>query len=1166
MQISARNTPLMQQSVARAEALIASDPQLRDAIATPQDLEHIAQNSRTSIEHMAALFSQFANRPCLGTRQGKGFATQTYAQVWHRSRRLAAACLQHEFIDVQGSVGVYGFASADWVVAHVAAHVLCATSVPLRTGLSADDLAYIINEAELTCIVASAELLPRLAAVLPQCPQVRGVIVMDQAAGAATNASGAANWPKPTLALSDVDPAGPLADLIVPSRDTRDTDPLMAILYTSGSTGRPKGAMYPESIYLRHVGGGLTGSVPRMPMVALGYLPLNHLAGLAMLYQTMNAGGLTHFVQKSDMSTLFDDMRAARPTFTMLVPRVADMIYQAYVSECVRRGSADNTDIQQSVMHSMRHTFLGDRLLFAVAGTAPTAPEVLTFLQDCFEIPVFNGYGATENASVTFEDRITRNFITDYKLVDVPELGYRSTDKPYPRGELRIKSCMLIPGYFKNPAATAELRDAEGYQKTGDIVEERGPDHVVWIDRKHNVLKLSQGEFVQVSQLENLYTAKSPFIEQVYLYGTSQRAYLLAVLVPNMRNVHARLGDPCSQGAVKDLLRQEVDRVARAAQVQSFEIPRDFLLQAEPFTKENGLLTESSKPARPQLKQAFSAQLEAMYEAVEGRSRAALQDLRDRTDMLLRDKVVACITATLGLANLRPDAGQTSFVSMGGDSLTAVQLSDRLRQVCGVTPPVGLLLDSNTSLAALIDSVEQLQKSASGPGERLDFAAVHGQGATLAKASDLQLSRFLPQVQADLPAPSAVAKNILLTGANGFLGRMLLLELLQHASEQGGTVTAVVRGQDNAAAQARVRAAFAESGSEVAGRLQRLSQHLQVLAGDLMLPRLGLAASTYDSLCDKIDTVLHNGALVNHALTYPQLFEPNVLGTVELMRLCTQKRKKAITFVSTVGVPAGANHTVTEDETGRMLWQERVINADYASGYGTSKWAAEVLLEQLASQHGIPVNVVRSGMIMAHTRLRGQVNTTDFVTRLLTGLVHTGVRPPSFYSGAGRHHFDGTPVDVVAAGIGAIALQERQGHQVFHAINTYDDGFSLDSFANVIEAAGYPLRTAPSYSAWYADFGAALERLERSVRDTTPYPILFQWQAPANSLGGTPMTNTRFRERVQRLTRCGDLPHLDAAFMHTTLQHMLARELIPEPPEARSAAAHTQESAPPALP
>ncbi|MBY8887034.1 AMP-binding protein [Streptomyces sp. PTM05] len=86
-----------------------------------------------------------------------------------------------------------------------------------------------------------------------------------------------------------------------------------------------------------------------------------------------------------------------------------------------------------------------------------------------------------------------------YKLVDVPELGYFRADKPYPRGELLIRSETLIPGYYKRPELTAEIFDEDGYYRTGDIMSELGPDQLAFVDRSNNVLKLAHGEFVAVS-------------------------------------------------------------------------------------------------------------------------------------------------------------------------------------------------------------------------------------------------------------------------------------------------------------------------------------------------------------------------------------------------------------------------------------------------------------------------------------------------------------------------------------------------------------------------------------------------------------------------------------------------------------------------------------------
>ncbi|MBU5769327.1 hypothetical protein, partial [Pseudomonas aeruginosa] len=71
----------------------------------------------------------------------------------------------------------------------------------------------------------------------------------------------------------------------------------------------------------------------------------------------------------------------------------------------------------------------------------------------------------------------------------------------------------------------------EGYYKTGDVVAELGPDHLKYLDRVKNVLKLAQGEFVAVSKLEAAYTG-SPLVRQIFVYGNSERSFLLAVVVP----------------------------------------------------------------------------------------------------------------------------------------------------------------------------------------------------------------------------------------------------------------------------------------------------------------------------------------------------------------------------------------------------------------------------------------------------------------------------------------------------------------------------------------------------------------------------------------------------------------------------------------------------------
>ena len=105
-------------------------------------------------------------------------------------------------------------------------------------------------------------------------------------------------------------------------------------------------------------------------------------------------------------------------------------------------------------------------------------------------------------------------------------------------------------------------------------------------------------------------------------------------------------------------------------------------------------------------------------------------------------------------------------------------------------------------------------------------------------------------------------------------------------------------------------------------------------AGDLAKVNLGLKPEVYKRLAAELDTIVHNGALVNHAFSYRQLFEPNVLGTVEVMKLAIATRIKALTFISSVGVAGGLEHpgAVTEEEVGTKLCTEHAGDNGYALG------------------------------------------------------------------------------------------------------------------------------------------------------------------------------------------------------------------------------------------
>jgi fatty acid CoA ligase FadD9 len=1138
----------------RMARLLETDAEVRDAMASPEDLAFL-RGKQSSIELVAAACERYASKVCLGMRAphagdahgeeasepGLGdFKTLTYGSLWARVAAIAGGLSELGLASKGQLTGICGFGSVDWVLADLACAYVGAISVPLPGGLGAAELEHILHETDLRVVFSSVEALPALVGRLERHASLRSIVVMDDT-GADPNL-GALRARHEVYTIDEVAAAGRSGSPIPFVLPEPGGDPLFSVVYTSGSTGMPKGVIVSAGRWAAT----LREAIERkpIPVITVGYLPLSHMAGRINLYTTMMLGGRTLMRAGRNMSTLFEDVRRARPTNMTLVPRVSEMICQHFQSEYLLRtgrhlamGPMLEDAEAESILSEMRGRFLGDRLCFLATGAAPTAPEVVAFLERCFHTSITDAYGSTEFGRVAVNGRV-EPWIS-YKLVDAPELGYSIHDKPFPRGELAVKSPRETPGYFRNAEASDRLRDAEGYILSGDIVEERAPGHVVWIDRRNSALRLAHGEFVNVSRLEGLYPAESPFIDQIYVYGNSLRAYVLAVVVPNMGAVRVELGEgESTEAALKRLLRRELDRVALGARLAPHEVPRDFVIERLPFTSQDDLVTETNKARRPQLRAQYGPRLEVLYESIEARKLGELGAMD--APATLEERVVSAVALSLGISPTEIDPARNSFPGLGGDSFNAVRLCSLLKDHCGASIPVAAVLDVTATVGAL---ALRVQGSLAAPPRRLTFDDLHGRDAERIRARDLRVDRVVPPALVENAGrlPSAGAPTtIVLTGASGFLGRFLLLELLERVAPRDGRVVCIVRAKDDAAALARVRAGFARAGEALATRFDALAAgRLAVHAGDFMVDRLGLDDRTYDELCSRADAVLHAGALVNHALTYEGLFEPNVAGTAEILRLALTARRKVVSFVSTTGIAAGLRRTasVLESESAALLWPTRPIRLggfDYALGYTTSKWVAEVLLADLHSRCGVPVNVFRCGMVLAHPDWVGQINENDAFTRLLYGLVRTRAAPTSFYEDGYRsdRHYDGLPVNIVAEVIAASALEQTTGFRTLHVTNAnWNDGVSVDTFLDWIEAAGYPLLRLP-YERWFPLFRERLQALGDGEKRRSPLSIIDRWQRPIDARQGAVRLDTSvFLSKRFELTGEPTVPSLNRHFL-----------------------------------
>jgi len=1157
----------------KIERLCAEDEQFREAYPLKDVVAAKRQPGMRMAEIVRTVMEGYADRPALGQRArelatdpatGRAtlkllprFETITYGELWARARSVAGEWrgnAEHP-LRTGDFVCVLGFTSPQYATLLLSVIHLGGVLVPLQTSAPTNQHAAIIAETEPRILATGIEYVDAAVNAVLAGYQPQRLVVFDydirdddqrDSLEAARRRLAEADSAIVVDTLDDLVRRGealPEPPLFVPSAGD---DPLTALFYTSGSTGTPKGAVFTESLSV----GTWLGDTD-VPAFTLSFMPMAHLVGHGYLIRALANGGTSFCSPRSDLSTLFEDFSLARPTMASIVPRVCELFYHHYLGEFDRRVAkgGDPETVEAEVKREIREEILGGRLLSVGCGSASLAPETYAFMEDMlgFHIPI--GYSSTEIAggTVTVDWKVQRPPVIDYRLADVPELGYFTTDKPHPRGELQVKADRFIKGYYKQPELTAQKWSEDGFYSTGDIMAELGPDHLVFLDRVNNVIKLSQGEFVAVSKLEADY-AHAKDIRQIYIHGSSERAFLVAVIVPS-EELAARIG-PAGEGMgeIKARLRQALHRIAEEKQLNGYEIPRDFIVETEPFSLNNGLLSEVGKHQRPKLRARYDEELDRLYAQLAQDQLDELRALRlAGAEQPVLETVGRALQATLGIshADVRPDV---QFADLGGDSLSALSFSTLLEEIFGVEVPVGVIISPAGNVRQLAEYIEAGRGIG---GSRATFAKVHDAESGTVPASDLKLDKFIDAetlaAAPGLPKPAAEIRTVLVTGVTGFLGRFQMLAWLERVAASGGKVICIARGADAAQARKRIEVALDTDPDLMAHFRVLADKHLEVLPGDLGLPNLGLSEEEFARLAGEVDLIVHPAAHVNHVLPYNQLFAANVAGTAELIRLALTTRLKHFHYVSTLGVNSFAKGLVDEDCDIREAIPACQLDDSYANGYGISKWAGEVLLREAHDLTGLPVAVFRPGMILAHSRYVGQINVPDMFTRLLFSLIATGVAPATFYAqdlsnGRPEGRYDGLAVDFLADAITAIGAERSEGFQSYNLSGGLEVGASLDSIVDWLIAAGCAIERIEPYDEWLSHFETAMHALPEDQKQESMLAILSPYRRPQSIGTGMVMPAEKFQ------TGCSEagipIPRLSEALIRQYVAGLQHHKLV----------------------
>ncbi|CAH2044536.1 unnamed protein product [Thlaspi arvense] len=578
------------------------------------------------------------------------YTWMTYAEAASARQAIGSGLLLH-FVEQGACVGIYFINRPEWLVVDHACAAYSLISVPLYDTLGPDAVKFAVNHASLQAIFCVPETLNTLLSFLSEIPSIRLVVVV-----------GGADEHLPSLPSGSGVKIVSYQKLLTQGRDSLHPflppkpDDIATICYTSGTTGTPKGAMLSHGNLIANVGGSSTAVVFEPNDVYISYLPLAHIYERANQIMAVYGGVAVGFYQ-GDVLKLIDDLAVLRPTVFCSVPRLYNRIYDGVTSAVKSSGVVKKRLFQvaynskkQAIMNGRNPSAfwdklvfnkikekLGGRVRFMGSGASPLSPDVMDFLRVCFGCGVREGYGMTETSCLisSMDEGDTSsghvgspNPACEIKLVDVPEMNYTSEDQPHPRGEICIRGPIVFKGYYKDEEQTREMIDEDGWLHSGDIGIWLPGGRLKIIDRKKNIFKLAQGEYIAPEKIENVYT-KCRFVSQCFVYGDSFNSSLVAIVSvdPDVMKDWAssegikyeHLGQLCNDPNVKKTVLAEMDNVGREAQLRGFEFAKAVTLVPEPFTLENGLLTPTFKIKRPQAKAYFAEAISNMYTDIAAR-------------------------------------------------------------------------------------------------------------------------------------------------------------------------------------------------------------------------------------------------------------------------------------------------------------------------------------------------------------------------------------------------------------------------------------------------------------------------------------------------------------------------------------------------------------------
>lgn len=513
--------------------------------------------------------------------------------------------------------------------------------IPVYSTLSPDDYKYIFTHSDAeVIIVGNAILYKKVAPIIAAIGGKIDVIVMDDSQEVFCMQQlyelGRENKEKFFQKIED-------------NKRNICKDDLVSIIYTSGTTGTPKGVMLSHYNLMSNSHSHATRQTLTYEHRAISFLPLCHVYERTMNYEFQEVGISIYYAES--LATIATDLKDCHADSFCAVPRILEMMYgkleaagnnlKGFKKQIYKRAwkFANNYDnynkhflyltrlhlFDKLVYSKWRENLGGHEMIVVSGGSSIQAKIVRAF--NAAKLRIYEGYGMTE-ASPVIAVNSPADGVNVIGTVGMPSVGTELTFAP--DGEILTRGPHVMLGYYKNPEATAEVIDKDGWLHTGDIGTLVDGKYLKITDRKKEIFKLSAGKYIAPQVIENL-LKESDFIDNAFVFGEN-RKFASAIIVPNKAKLkeYAKLNKIdvsipvgkinwapddalISNPQIVKILHEEVEKVNKKLAPHE-NVKREHFVFDE-WNSDNGLLSQTLKPKRRNLIAKYASQIEETYRA-----------------------------------------------------------------------------------------------------------------------------------------------------------------------------------------------------------------------------------------------------------------------------------------------------------------------------------------------------------------------------------------------------------------------------------------------------------------------------------------------------------------------------------------------------------------------